>query len=81
MNNIRDQKVDEHGVDIFAKVMKAKLQLKREQGLFGWHAKEECTIQQLEDLLAGQMGKKELDYVDIANYAMMIWFRKYGVTE
>lgn len=63
---------DDIAVDMFAAAMKAKLAMKREQGLSGW---ETLELSQLTFLLHRQVNKEELDPIDVANYAAFLWNR------
>jgi len=74
MNSIKERLLDHAGVRDFAEAMKAKLDLKREQGRGGWHDPEQCSLERLYILLADHVRKG--DMVDIGNLAMMIWNRE-----
>jgi hypothetical protein len=70
------QAVDEVGLGRFTNAMSDKMMHKREQGWGGWEKEDECSIEKLKDLLKGQLTREQVDYVDIANYCMMIWNRE-----
>ena len=65
--------IDNIGVDAFAKAMKKKLAEKRKQGRGGWDDPKQCTVESLCMMLSDHI--KKADMVDIANFAMMIWYR------
>jgi hypothetical protein len=60
---------EEVPVALFAEEMRRKLELKRKQGRDGWYQRE-CTINHLHSLMMDHAEKG--DYVDVANFAMMI---------
>lgn len=64
---------DDVAVDQFAVAMKAKLAMKRDQGLGGWDDPKQCHIDYLMQLLREQLQSRAvIDPVDIGNLAMMI---------
>lgn len=63
--------LDNHAVELFAKAMRNKLQLKREQGSAGWNDIGECTGERLAQALLESVAKG--DPVDVANFAMMLF--------
>jgi len=76
---------DEEALRMFRKAMEAKLKQKREEGRGGWWNEDDCELSELIRLLEehadkcfGHMEPIDIDHhqlVDIANLAMMIWFR------
>lgn len=74
MNNNNEAAIlDDHAVDIFAKAMKDKLGIKRQQGFGGWHDIRQTSSMRLADLLLAAVAKG--DPVDVANFAMMLFCR------
>jgi len=67
---------DDHAVERFAMVMRAKLKLKRGHGRSGW---ERCSLADLARMLVAHVGKG--DPVDIANFAMMLYHRELSSLE
>jgi len=65
-----NQHFDDHAVDCFAKMMKAKLAKKRADGRGGWDDPEQCSVEFLSQLLHEHVAKG--DPVDVANLCMMI---------
>lgn len=65
--------LDDHAVDLFAKAMKAKLQIKRAQGYGGWNDIGQCSGERLAELLIAAVNKG--DPVDVGNFAMMLFCR------
>ncbi len=65
--------LDDHAVDLFAKAMKDKLGIKRQQGFGGWHDIRQTSSMRLADLLLAAVAKG--DPVDVANFAMMLFCR------
>ena len=70
---------DEYNIDVFAddkliadaaERMGARLATKRAEGCSGWWDKNQCSTQQLRDMLKASVEKG--DMVNIANLAMMI---------
>lgn len=60
--------MDSIAVDMFAMVMKEKMEISREKGRSGW---EGCPVEELWKMLREHVEKG--DPVDVANLAMMIW--------
>lgn len=72
--------VDNRGVSNFRTAMETKLADQRNRGKEGWQNPADCSIEYLETLLAEEFSKSnDRDYVDIANYSMMLWNRKHTV--
>lgn len=67
------QHSDDAAVDRFSNAMKSKLARKRADGYGGWDDPDICTVQFLRDRLVEHTEKA--DMIDVANFAMMIWFR------
>lgn len=65
--------LDDHAVDLFAKAMKDKLRIKRQQGFGGWNDIRKCTGDRLAELLLDAVAKG--DPIDISNFAMMLFCR------
>jgi len=74
-----DEEADETGLSLFAEAMREKLAKKRGQGRGGWFRYNECDDQKLEDQLSDHYD--EDDWVDVANYAMMLWNRRNTVID
>lgn len=68
-----NQHPDDEAVDKFAAAMHAKMAQARAKGKEGWDDPERCTAAHLEALLGYSKTSKE--WVDVANYAMMLWAR------
>lgn len=68
-----NQHPDDEAVDRFASAMHAKMAQARAKGKEGWDDPERCSEAHLEDLL--HVGRVTRDWVDVANYAMMLWAR------
>ncbi|AMP15523.1 hypothetical protein [Collimonas pratensis] len=64
---------DDHAVDLFARAMKSKLRVKRQQGFGGWHDISKSSGEHLAELLLAAAAKG--DPVDVANFAMMLFCR------
>lgn len=63
-------------VDALADAMKAKLARTREEkGRGGWDDPAECSVRLLWDMMVDHAHKPNLDMVDVANLAGMIWWR------
>lgn len=62
-------------VDALAEAMTVKLACAREKGRGGWDNPEACTAPFLHDLLREHVVKENLDMVDVANLAGMLWMR------
>lgn len=66
---------DDLAVDRFAAVMKAKMKHAREvKGRSGWDDPAQISIDKLVDMMVDHVAKG--DYVDLGNFAMMIWNRE-----
>lgn len=69
----------------FTRAMAEKLVIARE--LFGrknWHRPKKCSIEKLQQMLESHVIRAKSDplqYIDVANLAMMIWFRKHFIKE
>lgn len=68
-----NQHPDDEAVDRFAAAMHAKMAQARAKGKEGWDDPERCAVKYLDGLLrnATEQGR----WVDVANYAMMLWAR------
>ena len=66
---------EERMVAQLAPSMIAKLAKARDKGRGGWEMPEECSITHLHDCLTEHVWKANLDMVDVANIAGMIWWR------
>lgn len=64
---------DDEAVDSFAQVMHAKMAAARAKGKEGWDDPQRCPVVRLAELL--QLAVAAGDYVDVANYAMMLHLR------
>lgn len=67
------QHPDDEAVDRFASAMHAKMAQARAKGKEGWDDPERCPAGHLEDLAAQAFSNGS--WVDVANYAMMLWAR------
>lgn len=67
--------LDNAMVDALADAMKAKLARAREKGRGGWENPAECSVRDLWDMLIEHAHKPNLDMVDVANLAGMVWWR------
>lgn len=67
------QHPDDEAVDRFASAMHAKMAQARAKGKEGWDDPERCTDAHLRGLLT--TGMQQHEWVDVANYAMMLWAR------
>lgn len=65
---------DDEAVDRFAAAMQAKMASARAKGKEGWDDPARCSTTQLHALLCE--GAAAFDWVDVANYAMMLWARE-----
>lgn len=63
-------------VENFGYKMKAKLGDASLNGRHGWHDPDVISINELKIQLASQFNKSKIDYVDVANFAMMIHYRE-----
>ena len=71
-----DAHTDDTAVDAFASAMKEKLAKSREKGRGGWDSPE-CEDEYLAELLAEHVRKgNDGNFVDVANFAMMLHMRK-----
>ena len=68
-----NQHPDDEAVDRFAAAMHAKMAQARAKGKEGWDDPERCSGDHLEHLLREAFTIDE--WVDVANYAMMLWAR------
>lgn len=69
-----NQHPDDEAVDRFAAAMHAKMASARAKGKEGWDDPARCPVERLEELLLEAYEHDE--YVDVANYAMMLWARE-----
>lgn len=67
---------DEMMVAITTINMQDKLELKRETGKGGWWDKEVCSTRELQALLDEQLLKDEVDWIDVMNFAGMLYIRQ-----
>lgn len=68
-----NQHPDDEAVDRFAAAMHAKMAQARAKGKEGWDDPERCTDKKLEALFL--QAYEHGEWVDVANYAMMLWAR------
>lgn len=68
-----NQHPDDEAVDRFAAAMHAKMAQARAKGKEGWDDPERCGTGHLQALF--EEAAADLEYVDAANYAMMLWAR------
>ena len=68
-----NQHPDDEAVDRFASAMHTKMAQARAKGKEGWDDPERCSDEKLGDLLSNARFLNQ--YVDVANYAMMLWAR------
>lgn len=64
---------DDEAVDTFAQAMHDKMAAARAKGKEGWDDPERCSTEALENLCHQTWALRE--WVDVANYAMMLWNR------
>ncbi|MNJ10728.1 Helix-turn-helix domain protein [compost metagenome] len=64
---------DDEAVDRFATAMHEKMAAARAKGKEGWDDPARCSAGHLQELMRNAAG--DLEYVDVANYAMMLWAR------
>ncbi len=71
----------ENVVDVFAEAMKERLRQKEKEGFTGWDDPKKigdntlaAKITKISLIFKGVMSKKNL--IDIANYAMFLWYRR-----
>lgn len=70
-------KADALGVTRFTSAMTRKLREKRLEGRRGWNREDECSMEDLKEMLIDHIRDGDGDMVDVANFAMMIWNRKH----
>ena len=68
-----NQHPDDEAVDRFASAMHAKMAQARAKGKEGWDDPERCSIDRLIELC--DVSLLGAEWVDVANYAMMLWAR------
>lgn len=68
-----NQHPDDEAVDRFASAMHAKMAQARAKGKEGWDDPERCSVDRLVELFDTSVLAEE--WVDVANYAMMLWAR------
>lgn len=68
-----NQHPDDEAVDKFAAAMHAKMAAARDKGKEGWDDPDKCNLGELQTLLHDAYRLDE--WVDVANYAMMLWAR------
>lgn len=64
---------DDEAVDTFAQAMHDKMAAARAKGKEGWDDPERCNVGQLETEC--RRAAAACEWVDVANYAMMLWNR------
>jgi hypothetical protein len=64
---------DDIAVDLFAAAMKEKMAASRAMGRSNWQDPMQCTVEDLQVLLADHVQKG--DPVDVGNFSMMLWYR------
>ena len=69
----KERIIDHCAVHDFSEAMQTKMDKSRAKGRSGWHDPYQCTISSLAKLLREHMDKG--DYVDVGNFAMMLWHR------
>lgn len=69
-----NQHPDDEAVDKFAAAMHAKMAAARAKGKEGWDDPERCGDARLRSLLDDAL-MEPVEWVDVANYAMMLWAR------
>lgn len=67
------QHPDDEAVDRFASAMHAKMAQARAKGKEGWDDPDRCPVLTLHRYLMSSL--QEGEFVDVANYAMMLWAR------
>jgi hypothetical protein len=65
---------DDSALEQFAAIMSAKMAIKRAQGWGGWQSTD--ALPSIEQAFGAQLTKEPFDAVDVANYAMMIWWHE-----
>ena len=78
-----EEQYDEEALYEFSKAMSEKLEQKRGEGRGGWWNDDQCGLGELLNLLHSHTAKLGTNYatmdkhqlVDIANLAMMVWYR------
>lgn len=68
-----NQHPDDEAVDRFAAAMHAKMASARAKGKEGWDDPDRCSDEKLRSL--AELAFHSSRYVDVANYAMMLWVR------
>lgn len=69
----KEQIIDHCAVRDFSEAMQAKMDKSRAKGRSGWHDPYQCTVSSLVKLMREHLDKG--DYVDVGNFAMMLWHR------
>lgn len=64
-----------NAISAFAREMEDKMQASRQMGRAGWHDPEQCSIEHLRHMLGAQILSSDIDFVDVANFAMMLHYR------
>ena len=64
---------DDEAVDSFAQVMHAKMAAARAKGKEGWNDPERCSLHDLKLMCLNSF--ESYEWVDVANYAMMLHLR------
>lgn len=72
-----EKSIDETAVDQFATMMKAKLEVKRNQGYNSWYDETLCSNEKLSCMLRDHVEKG--DPLDVALLAMMLYMRGSGI--
>ena len=65
---------DDVALEFFLTHMSAKMANKRAQGWGGWNSPD--ALESIQVAFADQISRKNLDPVDVANYAMMLWWHE-----
>lgn len=68
-----NQHPDDEAVDRFAAAMHAKMASARAKGKEGWDDPARCPVERLKTL--AELAFHSAEWVDVANYAMMLWAR------
>ena len=69
-----DEVFDEGAIKVFTDKMSAKLEVKRMQGRGGWFNDDIISVDALQEMLQEHVDRE--DWVDVANLAMMLYFRR-----
>jgi hypothetical protein len=69
----QDKAADDEMLNRVYMVMSQKLAQKRAEGYGGWHDPDQCSIEDLKQMLIDHLDKG--DWVDILNFAGMIYVR------